>query len=92
MAKEIGRGAFLEIRRGAFLALLGPSGCGKPTLTRLIAGFLLAFTLSLDDFVIASFASGPGATTLLLAAVGLALLASAALGAGLAAGRAEGRT
>jgi putrescine transport system permease protein len=30
----------------------------------LIAGWLLAFTLSLDDLVIASFASGPGATTL----------------------------
>lgn len=29
-----------------------------------IAGFLLAFTLSLDDLVIASFTSGPGATTL----------------------------
>ncbi|MEH3120209.1 MAG: ABC transporter permease subunit [Methylorubrum populi] len=28
------------------------------------AGFLLAFTLSLDDLVIASFVSGPGATTL----------------------------
>ena len=28
------------------------------------AGFLLAFTLSLDDFVIASFTSGPGSTTL----------------------------
>jgi putrescine transport system permease protein len=28
------------------------------------AGFLLAFTLSLDDLVIASFATGPGATTL----------------------------
>ena len=28
------------------------------------AGFLLAFTLSLDDLVIASFTSGPGATTL----------------------------
>jgi len=28
------------------------------------AGFLLAFTISLDDLVIASFASGPGATTL----------------------------
>jgi putrescine transport system permease protein len=71
-----------------------------------IAGFLLAFTLSLDDFVIASFVSGPGATTLpmriysqvrlgvtpeinaistlLLAAVGLALLVVSALGAGLA--------
>ena len=28
------------------------------------AGWMLAFTLSLDDLVIASFASGPGATTL----------------------------
>jgi putrescine transport system permease protein len=28
------------------------------------AGFLLAFTLSLDDLVIANFTSGPGATTL----------------------------
>ncbi|ACA20645.1 Ornithine carbamoyltransferase [Methylobacterium sp. 4-46] len=28
------------------------------------AGFLLAFTLSMDDLVIASFVSGPGATTL----------------------------
>jgi putrescine transport system permease protein len=30
----------------------------------LIAGWLLAFTLSLDDVVVASFTSGPGATTL----------------------------
>lgn len=30
----------------------------------LIAGWLLAFSLSLDDLVIASFTSGPGATTL----------------------------
>lgn len=30
----------------------------------LIAGWLLAFSLSLDDIVIASFLSGPGATTL----------------------------
>ena len=30
----------------------------------IIAGWLLAFTLSLDDLVIASFVSGPGATTL----------------------------
>lgn len=28
------------------------------------AGFLLAFTLSLDDFVLASFTTGPGSTTL----------------------------
>lgn len=30
----------------------------------LMAGWLLAFTLSMDDLVIASFVSGPGATTL----------------------------
>ncbi len=29
-----------------------------------VSGWMLAFTLSLDDLVIASFASGPGATTL----------------------------
>jgi putrescine transport system permease protein len=30
----------------------------------IVSGWLLAFTLSLDDLVIASFTSGPGATTL----------------------------
>ena len=30
----------------------------------LIGGWLLAFTLSLDDLVVASFTTGPGATTL----------------------------
>jgi putrescine transport system permease protein len=30
----------------------------------LAAGWLLAFTLSIDDLVVASFVSGPGATTL----------------------------
>ncbi|MGG5821518.1 ABC transporter permease subunit [Falsiroseomonas sp. HW251] len=30
----------------------------------ILAGWLLAFTLSLDDLVVASFVSGPGATTL----------------------------
>lgn len=30
----------------------------------LASAFLLAFTLALDDLVIASFATGPGATTL----------------------------
>jgi putrescine transport system permease protein len=30
----------------------------------LAAGWMLAFTLSLDDLVIASFTTGPGATTL----------------------------
>jgi len=33
-------------------------------LPAIISGWMLAFTLSLDDLVIASFASGPGATTL----------------------------
>lgn len=33
-------------------------------LPALISGWLLAFTLSLDDLVIASFVAGPGATTL----------------------------
>ena len=30
----------------------------------LVSGWLLSFTLSLDDLVIASFVSGPGSTTL----------------------------
>jgi putrescine transport system permease protein len=30
----------------------------------LVAGWLLAFTLSLDDLIIASFVAGPGSTTL----------------------------
>ena len=30
----------------------------------MIAGWLLSYTLSLDDLVIASFVSGPGSTTL----------------------------
>ena len=30
----------------------------------IVSGWMLAFTLSLDDFVIASFTTGPGATTL----------------------------
>jgi len=33
-------------------------------LPAVIAGFMLAFTLSMDDLVIASFTTGPGATTL----------------------------
>jgi putrescine transport system permease protein len=37
------------------LPLIGPA---------LLSGWLLAFTLSLDDLVIASFVSGPGSTTL----------------------------
>ena len=33
----------------------------------LVSGWLLAFTLSLDDLVVASFVSGPSATTLPMA-------------------------
>ena len=47
----------------------GPAACFATITLPLIApsvvaGFLLAFTLSLDDVVIASFVAGPGATTL----------------------------
>jgi putrescine transport system permease protein len=40
----------------------------------LAAGWLLAFTLSIDDLVIASFASGPGSTTLPMRIYGQARL------------------
>jgi putrescine transport system permease protein len=43
----------------AFLLVVLPSVAPS-----LVSAFLLAFTLSLDDLVIASFATGPGATTL----------------------------
>ena len=36
-----------------------------------IAGFMLAFIISLDDFIITNFVAGPGATTLPLAIYGL---------------------
>lgn len=42
--------------------------------TSILAGFLLALTLSLDDLVIASFVSGPGATTLPMQIYGQARL------------------
>ena len=44
---------------GAFLSVTLPL-----ILPSVIAGWMLAFTLSLDDLVIASFTTGPGATTL----------------------------
>ena len=53
-AMDLGAGpatAFLRIT----LPLMAPA---------LLSGWLLAFTLSLDDVVVASFTSGPGATTL----------------------------
>jgi putrescine transport system permease protein len=45
----------LEVFARVTLPLLAPA---------LISGWLLAFTLSLDDVVVASFTSGPGASTL----------------------------
>lgn len=42
--------------------------------TSILAGFLLALTLSLDDLVIASFVSGPGSTTLPMRIYGQARL------------------
>lgn len=53
-ARDLGAG---PVR--AFLLVTVPS-----LLPALAAGWLLAFTLSLDDVVIASFVNGPGATTL----------------------------
>ncbi|MBB2962186.1 ABC transporter permease subunit [Methylobacterium sp. R2-1] len=53
-AADLGAGP-ARVFFGITLPLIAPS---------VAAGFLLAFTLSLDDLVIASFVSGPGATTL----------------------------
>ena len=53
-AANLGAGP-LAVFRTITLPLITPS---------LVAGWLLAFTLSLDDVVLASFVSGPGATTL----------------------------
>lgn len=53
-AADLGAGP-VAVFRTITLPLIAPS---------LMAGWLLAFTLSLDDVVLASFVSGPGATTL----------------------------
>jgi len=53
-AMDLGATPFAAFR-SVTLPLIAPAVAG---------GFLLAFTISLDDLVIASFASGPGSTTL----------------------------
>jgi putrescine transport system permease protein len=53
-ARDLGASPWSAFRR-VTLPMIAPA---------IMAGFLLAFTLSLDDLVIASFTSGPGATTL----------------------------
>ena len=53
-AADLGAGPF-TVFRTITLPLIAP---------RLAAGWLLAFTLSLDDVVVASFVSGPAGTTL----------------------------
>lgn len=53
-ARDLGCGPF-EAFQKVTLPIIAPAA---------IAGWLLAFTLSLDDLVIASFTSGPSATTL----------------------------
>jgi spermidine/putrescine transport system permease protein len=53
-SKDLGASSFQTFWR-VLLPLLAPA---------IIAGWLLAFTLSIDDFVITFFVVGPGATTL----------------------------
>ncbi len=53
-ARDLGASPAIAFR-DTVLPLIAPA---------IVSGFLLAFTLSLDDLVIASFTSGPGATTL----------------------------
>ena len=53
-AHDLGAGTWICLRR-VLLPLLAPG---------ILAGALLAFTLSIDDFVITFFVAGPGATTL----------------------------
>ncbi|WP_431272496.1 ABC transporter permease subunit [Dankookia sp. P2] len=53
-AADLGAGPF-TVFRTVTLPLIAPA---------LVAGWLLAFTLSLDDVVVASFVSGPAGTTL----------------------------
>ncbi len=86
-AADLGAGPF-TVFRTVTLPLIAPA---------LAAGWLLAFTLSLDDVVLASFVSGPAGTTLPMLvfsalrvgvtpevnAIGVAFLAVAGLAAAL---------
>ncbi len=54
-----GDGSWRRAAEGVFFVITLPM-----IMPAVISGWLLAFTLSLDDPVIASFVSGPGATTL----------------------------
>ncbi|HUF61078.1 MAG TPA: ABC transporter permease [Verrucomicrobiales bacterium] len=60
-ARDLGAGPWQTARRVVF-PLLAPG---------ILAGGLLAFTLSIDDFVITFFVTGPGATTLPLRIYGM---------------------
>ena len=57
-----GSGAWTSARRRLKTFFVGHAADHR--CRRSSAGWLLAFTLSLDDLVIASFTTGPGATTL----------------------------
>lgn len=63
-ARDLGATPLVTLWR-VTLPQLGPA---------LLAGWLLAFTLSFDDLVVASFTSGPGATTLPMAVYSMARL------------------
>ena len=54
-------GLGLEVVKGEILALLGPSGCGKTTILRLIAGFEVPDSGSID--VAGQTVAGPGTYT-----------------------------
>jgi spermidine/putrescine transport system permease protein len=58
---DLGANEFTTFRRVTF-PLIAPG---------VLAGAMLAFTLSLDDFIITFFTTGPGATTLPIYVYGL---------------------
>lgn len=60
-ARDLGASPFQAARR-VLLPLLAPG---------ILAGGLLAFTLSMDDYIISCFVSGPGTTTLPLRVAGM---------------------